>query len=192
MNSKELDDARTNPEFLGYLETRESEAMESGNLEILYEVLDNLLILDLDESRINKVYETILKVAFEHIEDRLNEGGKLSLENDDIYLVRAVYEHAIEKWSNNNFQGAKELFFILSRITEDKKLASAIKMKLIACAKESDMDEFYDKLVSKDQLEDDEIYGYFIINFKVDTKEYINENKEVLGNILDELGHMLG
>lgn len=192
MNNKELEDARTNPEFLGYLETREKEAIASENLEMLYEVLDNLLILDLDESRINKIYETILRVAFENIEERLNDSEKLSLVNDDIYLVRAFYEHAIEKWSNENFQGAKELFFILSRIIEDKKLASAIKMKLIACATSMDMDKFYDTLVSTTQLSDDEVYGYFIVNFTVDTKEYINENREVLGDILDELGHMLG
>ncbi|MCK5111728.1 MAG: hypothetical protein KAQ94_09430 [Arcobacteraceae bacterium] len=191
MNDKELQEARTNPEFLNYLETREKEAIASENLEILYEVLDNLLILDLEEVRINKIYETILRVAFDDIEDRLNGGNKLSLLNDDIYLIRAFYEHAIEKWSNENFQGAKELFFILSRIIEDKKLSSAIKIHLIACAKSIDMDKFQDTLVSQDQMADDEVYGYFIVNFRVDTKEYISENREILGDLLDELGHML-
>ncbi len=192
MNTNELQEARTNPDFLKYLETREQEAIANENLEMLYEVLDNLLILDLDESRVNKVYETILRVAFETIEDRLNDGGKLSLLNDDIYLVRAFYEHAIEKWSTENFEGAKQLFFILSRIIEDKKLSSAIKIHLIACSQSMDMDKFYDTLVHKEQMEEDEVYGYFIVNFQVDTKEYISENRELLGNLLDELGHILG
>ena len=192
MKQEELESARTNPEFLKYLEKKESDAIENENLEALYETLDNLLILDLDHNRINKVYETILKVAFETIEDRLNDGGKLNILSDDIYLIRAFYEHAVEKWSNENYDGAKQLFFILSRIVEDKKLAGAIKIHLIASSKSIDMDKFYDTLVSKEQMADDEIYGYFIVNFNIDTKEYINENKEILGELLDELGHLLG
>ncbi len=192
MNQKELENARTNPEFLQYLEKKEAEAIANEDLVTLYETLDTLLILDLDEKRIDKVYETILRVVFETIEDRLNDGGKLNLLSDDIYLIRAFYEHAVEKWSCENYDGAKQLFFILSRIIEDKKLSSAIKIHLIACSKSINMDTFYGTLVSKEQIADDDIYGYFIVNFQVDTKQYISENKEILGNLLDELGHLLG
>ena len=192
MNPDELENARTNPEFLQYLEKKELEAIEKEDLESLYETLDNLLILDLDVNRINKVYETILKVAFETVENRLNDGGKLNLISSDTYLIRAFYEHAVEKWSCENYDGAKQIFFILSRIIEDKKLSSAIKIHLIACSKLIDIDKFYDTLVSKEQILDDETYGYFIVNFKIDTKEYISQNREILGELLDELGHLLG
>ncbi len=192
MENNDLQDARTNPEFLQFLENKEKDVIENEDLEGLYEVLDNLLILDLEETRINKVYETILKVAFESMEDRLNDGSKLSLLNDDIYLIRAFYEHAIEKWSNNDFDGAKALFFILSRVIEDKKLSSSIKIHLLAVAKKSDMDKFYEEQVSTTQMEEDEKYGYFIMNFNFETKEYISENKELLGDLLEELGHLLG
>ncbi len=192
MENKDLEEARTNPEFLKYLETKEVEVIANEDLGGLYEVLDNLLILDLPEDRINKVYETILRVAFEGMEDRLNEGGKLSLLNEDIFYIRAFYEHAIEKWSQSNFEGAKQLFFILTQIIEDKKLASAIRVHLIACAKSFDMDKFYDEQVSKEQMEDDEIYGYFIMNFNFETKEYLADNKELIGELIDELGHLLG
>ncbi len=192
MENKDLQEARTNPEFLQYLEVREKEVMENEDLAGLYEVLDNLLVLDLDEQRVNKVYETILRVAFEGMEDRLNDGGKLNLINDDIYFIRAFYEHAIEKWSTGNFEGAKQLFFILSQIIDDKLLKSSINIHLIAVAMEIDMDEFYSSQVSTEQMDNDERYGYFIINFKFDTKEYIAKNKELLGNLIDELGHLLG
>jgi hypothetical protein len=191
MEHKDLEEARTNPDFLKYLETKEVEVIENEDLVGLYDVLDNLLILDLDDNRINKVYETILKVAFEGVEDRLNDGSKLELLNEDIYFIRAFYEHAIEKWSNGDFDGAKALFFILSRIIEDKKLVRSIKVHLLACAKSLDMDEFYKTQVSTTQMEDDEAYGYFIINFNFDTKEYINNNKELFGDLLEELGHLL-
>ena len=192
MENKDLEEARTNPEFLQYLETREKEVIASEDLAGLYEVLDNLLILDLSEDRINKVYETILRVAFEGMEDRLNDGGKLSLLNEDIFYVRAFYEHAIEKWSQNNFEGAKQLFFILTQIVEDKQLSSALRVHLIACAKSFDMDKFYEEQVSHTQMEDDEVYGYFIMNFNFEIKDYLSEHKELMGELIDELGHLLG
>ena len=192
MENKELHEARTNPEFLQFLEEKEQSSITNEDLGGLYEVLDNLLILDLSEDRVNKVYETILRVAFEGMEDRLLDDSKLSLMNDDIYFIRAFYEHAIEKWSTGNFEGAKQLLFILSQIIDDKKLSSSIKVHLLAVAKELDMDEFYEKQVSVTQMEDDEQYGYFIINFNFETKDYIKDNKELLGQLTDELGHLLG
>jgi hypothetical protein len=199
MENKDLQEARSNPEFLQFLETKEKESIANEDLQGLYEVLDNLLVLDLDtqtdekeQNRINKVYETILKIAFDSMEDRLLDDSKLSLLNDDLYLIRAFYEHAIEKWSIHNFEGAKQLFFILSQIVEDTKLTSSIKVHLLAAAKNLDMEQFYDTQVSKNQMDDDEIYGYFIVNFNFSTKEYINENKKLLGQLTDELGDLLG
>ena len=105
MEPNELNEARTNPEFLAYLDHREQEVKEERSISGLYEVLDTLLILDLDEERINKVYEEILKLSFDKIEERLKKNEKLSLENDDLYFVRSFYEHAVE------FQWSKRAFF---------------------------------------------------------------------------------
>jgi hypothetical protein len=190
MDKDELNKARTDVEFLKYLKDREDEAIQSQNLELLYEVLDNLLILNLDEKRINKVYEAILITAFSTLEDKLLDKEKLSLLDDDIYILRALYEYGVEKWSNNNFDGAKEIFFVLSRIIADKKLSRSIKIHLIACCKKMQIDDFSRDFISS-KISEDEIYGYFLTNFKIDEKEYIEKNKEILGDILGELGHLL-
>ena len=146
MNQEELNQARVNPEFLSYLDEKEIEVMKSKSISGLYEVLDTLLVLDLDEQRIHKVYEEILKVSFDQIEERLKGEKKLSLDNDDIYFVRSFYEHAIEKWSLENYDGAKELFFILTQIVEDEKLVDSIAVHLVTCAKNIDMDKFYEMM----------------------------------------------
>ena len=49
----------------------------------------------------------------------LNKNEKLTLEGDNLLYVRALYEHAIEKWSHDNFDGAKELIFVIANILED-------------------------------------------------------------------------
>lgn len=191
MKPEELHEARTNPDFLEYLEVKEKEVMESRDIAGLYELLDSLLVLDLDEERVHNVYQEILKVAFDNIETRLKDEKKLSLDDDDIYFIRSFYEHAIEKWSMGNFKGAKELFFILTQICEDEFLVEALNVHLIACAKQSDMDEYYDENVADEQTYAEEKYGYFILDFNFDKKEYLNNNLKLLQKQFEELKHLL-
>ncbi len=191
MTPEELQEARVNPEFLGFLEEKEAAALESKSISELYEVLDSLLILDLEENRIHKVYAEILKVSFDKIEGRLKDEKKLSLDNDDIYFIRSFYEHAIEKWSCENYDGAKELFFILTQIVEDKKLVDAMTIHLLACAQKKDMDTFYDKDVEHQNEVEDEKYGYFILDFKFDVKEYLNKNISSIEEQYEKLKHLL-
>ena len=44
---------------------------------------------------------------------------KLNLEGDNLLYVRALYEHAIEKWSYDNFDGAKDLI-LFSKYIDDE------------------------------------------------------------------------
>ena len=191
MTQEELQEARVNPEFLGFLEEKEKEALASSSISELYEVLDSLLILDLDEDRIHKIYSEILKVSFDQIEDRLKDEKKLSLDNEDIYFIRSFYEHAIEKWSIENYDGARELFFILSQIVEDEKFVDAINIHLLATAENKDMDTFYDKDVEHQNEVEEEKYGYFILDFKFDAKEYLNKNVSKIEEQYNQLKHLL-
>jgi len=191
MNQEELQEARDNPEFLSYLKEKEEEVIETKSIAGLYEVLDTLLVLDLDEQRIHNVYQEILKVAFDSIEERLKDTKKLSLDNDDIYFIRSFYEHAVEKWSVLNFDGARELFFILTQIIEDKKLSDAMKIHLIACANNKDMDAFYEEDVHHLDVVDNEKYGYFIHEFNFDVEEYLAKNSKLLDEQYDKLKHLL-
>ncbi len=192
MTQEEIIKASTDPEFLKYLEQREKEVLESKDIKGLYEVLDSLLILDLDEQRINKIYEAILIEAFNSIETKLKNNKKLILNSDDLFYIRAFYEHSIEKWSRDDFKGAKELFFILTQIVDDDLLLDALNIKLLACANNEDMEQFYDTKVEHQQNARDERYGYFLLDFKFDTQKYLQENITNLKNIYTELKPLLG
>ena len=191
MNPEELQQARTNPEFLTFLEEKEQKAFQSQNIGELYEVLDSLLILDLDENRIHKVYQEILKIAFNKIEDRLKEDRKLTLDDEDLYFVRSFYEHAIEKWSMENYDGAKELFFILSQIVDDEKFIQSINIHLLATANKKDMDSFYEEDVEHINEVEQEKYGYFILDYKFDPKEYLEKHIDELKTQYNNLKHLL-
>ncbi len=192
MDQNQLNQARTNPDFLKYLQETQNDAIETQNIAALYEVLDSLLILDLDEDdRINKVYENILQIAFDKVETILNQNKKLTLEGDELFYVRAFYEHAIEKWSIGNFTGANELFFVMSQMIDNDILCEALNIHIIECAKEIDMETFYTNCVDMDKEPDEESLGYFIVNFQIDPKEYCEQNKDILNQQYQLMQHLL-
>jgi len=191
MDKQQLNEARTNPDFLKYLEEARVKSMKEENISIMYETLDSMLILDLEEEKINKLYEQILKTAFDNVEKIIGENKKLTLEDENLHNVRAFYEHAIEKWSYDNFNGAKELVFVLSNIIDDEELEKALNVLIIVLSNNNQLDSFYDSSVNLEEESSEEKYGYFIMNFNFNTEEFLNENKNILESEYKNLKHLL-
>lgn len=191
MDKEELQGARTNPEFLDYLEKTRINAIAARDISALYEVLDSMLILDLDEEKINSVYQTILETSFEKVEIIVNNNQKLTLDDDHMYYIRALYEHGIEKWSYDNFDGAKDLLFVLSNIVEDEILVDSLQVHIIALANKTKLDDFYENEVDLNSCNSEEKYGYFITSFNKEVKSYLEENKTLLKEEYENLKHLL-
>lgn len=192
MESEDLFQARTNPDFLNYLEESRVNSIKAEDIGLMYETLDSMLILDLEESKINELYSAILKTSFENVEKIVNKDVKLKLEGDNLLYVRALYEHGIEKWSYENFDGAKELIFVIANIIEDEKLEKALNVLLVTLSKNTQLDDFYDSQVNLEIATEDETYGYFIVDFKFNTDEFLKENEEILKAEYSNLKHLLG
>ena len=192
MDKEALFQARTNPDFLKYLEEARVNSMKAEDIGLMYETLDSMLVLDLDEENINKLYEQILKTSFANVEKILEKHEKLNLEGDNLLYVRALYEHAIEKWSYDNFDGAKDLIFVLSNIINDEILEKALNILLVFLSSKIQLDDFYDTKVDLEADVEDEKYGYFIMNFRFDNQEFLNENKNILEKEYKNLKHLLG
>ncbi|AXH10733.1 hypothetical protein CP960_02460 [Malaciobacter halophilus] len=191
MNKQELNEARTNPDFLKYLEETRVDALNTKNISALYEVLDSMLILDLEESKINEVYEEILKISFTNVEKIVNSGKKLKLKDKELFYVRSFYEHAIEKWSFQDIEGAKQLFFVLYNIIDDERLEDALKIHVIALSKGMDLDTFYEKKVDVNSVLEDDSHGYFIVNFNFAIKVFLKQNSDVLKKEHENLKYLL-
>ncbi|AXX93410.1 hypothetical protein CPU12_08625 [Malaciobacter molluscorum LMG 25693] len=190
MDKNDLNEARTNPDFLKYLEETRIDAINKNNIAALYEVLDSMLILDLDEKKINEVYENILKTSFSNVDNIVNSGKKLKLKDEELFYIRAFYEHAIEKWSYGDIDGAKQLIFILINILEDQKLQDSLKVHLIALNNNSDLDSFYENSVES-SLDNDEKYGYFIVSFNFEMAQYLKDNALILEQENKNLKYLL-
>jgi hypothetical protein len=192
MDKEVLFQARTNPDFLKYIEETRINSMKAGDIGLMYETLDSMLVLDLDENDLNELYQEILKTAFSNVEKILNKNEKLTLEGDNLLYVRALYEHAIEKWSHDNFDGAKELIFVIANILEDEVLEKALNILIVFLSSKIQLDDFYDTRVDLEAEVSDEKYGYFIMNFRFDNQEFLNENKDILATEYKKLKHLLG
>ena len=103
-----------------------------------------------------------------------------------------LYEHAIEKWSYDNFDGAKDLIFVLANIVDDVALVKSLNILIVFLSSKIPLDDFYDTRVDLEADADDEKYGYFITNFRFDNDEFLNESKEILETEYKNLKHLLG
>ncbi len=192
MDKEQLFEARTNPDFLKYLEEASINSMKAEDIGLMYETLDSMLVLDLDEEKVNKLYEQILKTSFNNVEKILSKHEKLNLEGDNLLYVRALYEHAIEKWSYDNFDGAKDLIFVLANIVDDVALVKSLNILIVFLSSNIALDDFYDTKVDLESDVEDEKYGYFITVFRFDNDEFLNENKDILDTQYKNLKHLLG
>lgn len=190
MTNEELFAARTNPDFLKFLEEARVNSIKDKNIALMYETLDSMLILDLDENKINELYQEILKEAFESVEKILEEDKKLNLEDNNLFYTRALYEHAIEKWTNDNLEGAKELFFVIANLVEDERFKKDLNALLIFLAKDTSFDDFFDNYIGS-SVNEDEKYGYFISDFNFDLDLFLQENKQVLDKEYKSMQHLI-
>lgn len=191
MNKDDLNEARTNPDFLIYLEAAMQNSINNQNIEMMYEILDTMLVLDLEEEKTNKIYDEILKVATLNLQEKLEKNELLKLDNIDFLTIRAFYELAIEKWSNSDFQLAKALFFTLANSINDEFLKKNMEILIIYLSKELDFEDFYEEFVNKDELESKEEYGYFITSFNFDVDDFLKNNKEFLQKEYENLKHLI-
>ncbi|MDY0052948.1 MAG: hypothetical protein RBR65_10440 [Aliarcobacter sp.] len=192
MDKEQLFEARTNPDFLKYLEEARVNSMKAEDIGLMYETLDSMLVLDLEEEKVNKLYEQILKTSFSNVEKILSKHAKLNLEGDNLLYVRALYEHAIEKWSYDNFDGAKDLIFVLANIVDDVALVKSLNILIVFLSSNIALDDFYDTKVDLEADVEDEKYGYFITIFRFDNDEFLSESKDILESEYKNLKHLLG
>ena len=130
----------------------------------MYETLDSMLFLDLDEEQINELYQEILKLAFENVEKIINKNKKLKLEDEHLFYARALIE--------------------------DELLQKALNVLIIFLSSKMELDEFYDSKVDLEKASDEK-YGYFIVNFNFDSQKYLKENKKVLEHEYENLKHLI-
>ncbi len=188
MQKSEFEDLKKNPQFMLDLGQKEEAAVKAKDVVSMYEVLDTAVMLDLPAERLNRIYTEILQTVFDTLAQKLTEEKFFDLsDKKDLYTLRGIYEHGIERYSENDFKGAKEIFLIIHHTAADETLSRAMMPHIAAAASRLPLDDFIDELVDVDNPNDSETYGFFLTNFKPSVEGFMKEKEQLLGEALKEL-----
>ncbi|BBG65226.1 hypothetical protein NNO_0523 [Hydrogenimonas sp.] len=188
MEKNEFEDLKNNPQFMLDLGQREEAAVKAKDIAGMYEVLDTAVMLDLPAERLNRLYTEILQSAFDRLAEKLTESSFFDItDRTDLYTLRGIYEHGIERYSENDFKGAKEIFLIIHHTAADETLSEAMMPHIAAAASKMPLDDFIDELVDTENPNESETYGFFLTNFKPSVEGFMKEKSATLQSALDEL-----
>ncbi len=187
VNSINIQEIKQNREFLEFLDVLETEMRSENSIAKGYQLLDAKLILEEDEDQIDEIFSFLVTHSLEKLTDKLLGNEKFDTTNqEDLATARAIYEHAIQKYSESDTKSAKELFFGLAHTINDGELKDAMLIHAVAIMAGYSFEDFFEKLVAKDVDFESEI-SYFVHNFTepneklfVLFKEQVDEAKEIL------------
>jgi hypothetical protein len=166
----------------------EEEMSEEKSIQKGYQHLDTLLLVSEDEEKINDVFTIILREAFDRLEEYLSQQKGIDLsKEEELFTARAIYEHAIERYSENDMKGAKELFQVLHYMVDDEQLKDAMMVHAVSVMQGKDFDTFIEKVADTDQYDVDDKLAYFLKNFRVDTAKFLDENRGLVEKAKEEL-----
>jgi len=187
-SDNEIKNLQNDPVFLDELQEKEVKAFQSKSIIDLYDILDTLLLFESDtKNRINKLYETIIEEAFKILHSKLENEQMFDLNIEyEHYSLRAIYEYAIEKYSGNLLHEAKEVFIILSILTENNIFKGAMQIHLIAIIQKINFEDFISQFVDANKMES-ENESFFILYFFDSANKFLHENAHLIKKAIQEV-----
>lgn len=184
----DIEALKQNEEFMANLELLEKEMNEEKSIRKGYQLLDALLLVSEDEERINDVFTFILREAFDTLAEYLSQQRGFDLSNEEeLFAARAIYEHAIERYSENDTKGAKELFQVLHYMVDDALLRDAMMVHAVSVMQGKDFDTFIEQVADTDRIDVNDPLAYFLKHFKIDTENFLDENRDLVEKAKEEL-----
>lgn len=192
MNTDEIniEELKQNSDFLDFLKTLEVQMKEESSIAKGYQLLDAKILMGNSEDEINDIFTFLVSTSFDKLGDKLANNLKFDIKNsEDLFTARAMYEHAIQLFSEDDKKGAKELFLALAHTISDKDLSQSMLIHTAIVMAGYSFDDFIDKLVDNN-IETIDDTSYFIQNFTQpnDTlinmlEEYIKEAQDILSKL---------
>lgn len=192
MNTDEIniEELKQNSDFLDFLKTLELEMKQESSIVKGYQLLDAKIVMGDSEEEINDIFTFLVSTSFDKLGDKLANNLKFDINNsEDLFTARAMYEHAIQLYSEDDKKGAKELFLALTHTISDNDLSQSMLIHTAIVMAGYSFDDFIDNLVdSSIQTMDDT--SYFIQDFTqsndammITLSEHIEEAKDILSKL---------
>jgi len=188
-----VEELKKDPEFLANIKRLEEECKEEQSIAKGYQLLDAQLIIEASEDDINEIFTFIVNNAFDRLAQKLTDSKNFDMNDaEDLATARAIYEHGIQRYSEKDKKGAKEIFLVLNYTIDNEQLKDAMMVHACAVMAGHSFDDFIDNLVDVDGVNENDPLAFFIQTFSEPTDilltmfaKQVKEAKEEL-RVLDE------
>jgi hypothetical protein len=193
MEQLDIETLKKDPEFIENLKRLESEMKEEHSIAKGYQVLDAKLVTEAGEDEINDVFTFIVNTAFDRLSSYLTEPKKFDMSDpEDFATARAIYEHGIQRYSENDQKGAKEIFLVLYHMFTLDDLKDAMMIHACAVMSGTEFESFIEEFADVSEVNPEDPMAFFITTFVQPTDmllamwaNYVQQGKEEL-KVLEE------
>ncbi len=152
--------------FLADMKKIEEEMYSQKSIEKGYMLLGTKMAIQASEDEINDIFTFIVGQAFDVLAENLTQHKGFSISDpEELATARAIYEHGIQRYSENDIKGAKEIFLVLNHTIEDDELKDAMMIHACAVMAGHSFDEFIEKLADTTQIDEMSPTAFFIQDF---------------------------
>lgn len=177
MQSPEIhvEELKKDPEFLANIKRLEEECKEEQSIAKGYQLLDAQLIIEAPEDDINEIFTFIVNAAFDRLAENLTTSKSFDMQDaEDMATARAIYEHGIQRYSENDKKGAKEIFLVLNYTVAHDELKDAMMVHAAAVMAGHSFEEFIENLVDVSSVDENDPLAFFIQTFTQPTDILLN------------------
>jgi hypothetical protein len=152
--------------FINDLKRLESEMKEDKSIDKGYQLLGAKLAIEASEDEINDIFTFIVSQAFDVLAENLVQEKSFDLNNPEgLATARAIYEHGIQRYSENDIKGAKEIFLILHYTISDTEIKEAMMIHAAAVMAGHSFDDFVNNLADTSTIDENDPTAFFIKTF---------------------------
>jgi hypothetical protein len=170
-----VEELKKDPEFLANIKRLEEECRTEQSISKGYQLLDAQLIIEAPEDEINEIFTFIVNNAFDRLAQKLTDSQGFDMnESEDLATARAIYEHGIQRYSENDKKGAKEIFLVLNYTMDNTDLKDAMMVHAAAVMAGHTFEEFIENLVDVEGVDPNDPLAFFIQTFTQPTDILLN------------------
>jgi hypothetical protein len=164
--SLNIEALKNDAQFQDNVRLLEKEMREFNSAAKGYQLLDIKLAMQEDEDTINEIFTFVVNRAFDVLAEYLTEHKKFDLSDPEEYAVaRAIYEHGIQRYSENDTKGAKEIFLVLYHQITENEVKEAMMIHACSVMAGNAFETFIDEFADLSNLDPEDTKSVFITEF---------------------------
>ncbi len=162
-----VEELKKDPEFLANIKRLEEECRDEQSIAKGYQLLDAQLVIEAPEDDINEIFTFIVNTAFDRLAEYLSTHQSFDIVNniEERAIARAIYEHAIQRYSENDQKGAKEMFLVLHHTIKHEEIKDAMMIHACAVMAGNSFESFIEDMVDVSGIDETDPLAFFIQSF---------------------------